>query len=42
MENRIMLMFLVQGGHPRFKGENLEKNKVIYTRLAELAAPLLN
>ncbi|GMN46779.1 hypothetical protein TIFTF001_015966 [Ficus carica] len=26
------------GGHPRFIGENLEKNKVIYTRLANLAA----
>ncbi|POO02082.1 Aldo/keto reductase/potassium channel subunit beta [Trema orientale] len=26
------------GSHPRFKRESLEKNKVIYTRLAELAA----
>ncbi|KAF3664051.1 putative aldo-keto reductase 1 [Capsicum annuum] len=28
----------VMGVHPRFTGENLEKNKVLYTRFANLAA----
>ncbi|KAI3935795.1 hypothetical protein MKX01_032979 [Papaver californicum] len=25
------------GGHPRFKGENLDKNKILYTRIVNLA-----
>ncbi|MCD9560537.1 hypothetical protein HAX54_019234 [Datura stramonium] len=28
----------LMGSHPRFTGENLEKNKVLYTRFANLAA----
>ncbi|KAL3359580.1 hypothetical protein AABB24_016235 [Solanum stoloniferum] len=28
----------LMGSHPRFSGENLEKNKALYTRLANLAA----
>lgn len=31
-------LFLLQGSHPRFTGENMEKNKVLYTRFANLAA----
>lgn len=30
--------FFSQGTHPRFSGDNLEKNKILYDRFANLAA----
>lgn len=29
--------FKIKGTHPRFQGQNLDKNKQIYTRMVELA-----
>ncbi|CAN1310361.1 Probable aldo-keto reductase 1 [Linum perenne] len=34
---KLPLFFFVQGGHPRFMGDSLEKNKALYTRVANLA-----
>lgn len=31
-------MFLLQAAHPRFSGENLEKNKKLYRQFSHLAS----